>query len=200
MFTPDGYQPGTGLDLVRNPDYVWGPSVFEHQGPAYLERVCFRFYADPPARALKLGSGEAQVVGEIPPAAAASVEQAGIARILPVAVPGQPLLVFVNSQRPPTDDLRVRQALLFAANRQAIIDKVFAGRSPLAEGPLSRVTFGYDPSIEGLYPYDPARAAALLDAAGWIDGDGDDVRDRNGRKCRSTSSFKVGASCRRSAR
>jgi peptide/nickel transport system substrate-binding protein len=44
------------------------------------------------------------------------------------------------------------------------------------------VTFGYDPSIAGLYPYNPARAAELLEAAGWSDTDGDGVRDRNGQK------------------
>jgi peptide/nickel transport system substrate-binding protein len=181
MFTADGYQSGVELALVRNPNYNWAPRVFQRQGPPELEKVCFRFYEDPPARAQALTSGEAQVVGEIPPAAAAFLEQDSPVRLLAVPIPGQPLQVFINSQRPPTDDPRVRRALLFAANRPAIITKVFADRSPLAEGPLSAATFAYNPAVKGLYPYDPARAAALLDEAGWRDSDGDGVRDRDGQ-------------------
>ena len=63
----------------------------------------------------------------------------------------------VNTAKPPTDDLRVRQALLMAMDRQAIIDAVFMGYSPPAFGPLNRATWGYDPSVEALYSYDGSR-------------------------------------------
>nr|HID15131.1 hypothetical protein [Anaerolineae bacterium] len=81
---------------------------------------------------------------------------------------------------PPLDDLRVRRALLYGTDRQAIISTVFRDTSPVAYGPLAAVTFGYEPAVRNNYPYDPTRAAALLDEAGWSDTDGDTVRDQDG--------------------
>ncbi|MDD5779387.1 MAG: ABC transporter substrate-binding protein, partial [Candidatus Thermoplasmatota archaeon] len=48
-------------------------------------------------------------------------------------------------------------------------------------GPLAASTMGYEPQMEGTYAHDPARANALLDEAGWVDTDGDGVRDKDGQ-------------------
>ena len=101
--------------------------------------------------------------------------------LLAVPVPGQPLQMHVNTAKAPTDDLAVRQALLLAIDRRAIIDAVFTGYSPPAFGPLTRATWGYDPSVESLYSYDAARAAELLKETGWRDTDGDGIRDKDGQ-------------------
>jgi peptide/nickel transport system substrate-binding protein len=90
-------------------------------------------------------------------------------------------MFFMNSDRAPLDDIRVRQALLQGTDRQAIISTVFRGTSPVAYGPLAAVNPGYDPSVQAMSPYDPQRAAALLEEAGWRDSDGDGVRDRAGQ-------------------
>jgi peptide/nickel transport system substrate-binding protein len=57
---------------------------------------------------------------------------------------------------------------------------VFQDTSPIAYGPLSAVTKGYDPSVRSLYTLDVARARELLAQAGWADSDGDGVLDKNG--------------------
>ncbi|MBU0703883.1 MAG: hypothetical protein KKC18_08445, partial [Chloroflexi bacterium] len=57
---------------------------------------------------------------------------------------------------------------------------VFRDTSPIAYGPLAAATLGYDPAVQDYYPHDPARAAALLDEAGWSDSDGDSTLDQNG--------------------
>jgi peptide/nickel transport system substrate-binding protein len=175
------YVPKDHLTLVRNPDYNWAPDFFQHQGPAYLQEVVFRFYEDPATRAPALESGEVDVMGEIPPVDGARLDESADFQLLPVPIPGQPLQFYLNVASPPTDDLRVRQALLYAADRQAIVDAVFMGYSPPAYGPLCRPTWGYDRSVESLYPHDPGQAARLLDEAGWRDSDGDGVRDKEGR-------------------
>ncbi len=175
------------LTLARNPDYTWGPAVF-HAGPPYLDEVVFRFYEDPPTRALALESGEAQVMGEIPPQDAGRIESNPRLKLMPVAIPGMSLMVFINSARPPTDDMRVRQALLYATDRNAIIQTVFRNRSPVAYGPLTAVTFGYDPAVQRFYPHDPDQAQRLLDEAGWRvspssnpTGSGGGVRQKDGQ-------------------
>ncbi|MBN1640652.1 MAG: ABC transporter substrate-binding protein [Anaerolineae bacterium] len=180
-FTFVEYVPKDHLTLQRNADYDWAPPFFAHQGPAHLQEVVFRFYVDPATRSPALESGEVQVMGEISPADAARIDADPELELLAVPIPGQPLQMYVNTSRAPTDDLRVRQALLYAVDRQAIIDAVFAGFSPPAYGPLARTTWAYDPLVETLYPYDPAQAGQLLEAAGWRDSDGDGIRDRDGQ-------------------
>ena len=173
------YVPGDHLLLQRNPDYDWGPSVYEHE-TAQVEEIEFRFFTDPATRSPALETGEADVMGEIPPQDAARLEESTDFRIEALPIPGVSLMVFMNTTRPPLDDARVRQALLYATDRQAIISTIFRDTSPVAYGPLAAVTSGYDPAVRDYYPHDPAQAAALLDEAGWSDSDGDTVRDRNG--------------------
>jgi peptide/nickel transport system substrate-binding protein len=175
------YVPQDHLTLVHNPNYNWAPSIFEHQGPAFLDEVEFRFFVDPATRALALESGEAHVIGEIPPQDAARLETNPDFKIVPVPIPGQPLQGFLNTAKPPADDLRVRQALLYATDRRAIVQAIFREYSPVAWGPLSAVTWGYDEAVIGRYDYDPAQARALLDEAGWQDTDGDGIREKDGQ-------------------
>jgi peptide/nickel transport system substrate-binding protein len=175
------YVPNDHLTLVRNPDYNWAPQVYSHNGPAYLDEIEFRFYVDPSVRAPALESGEADVMGEVPPQDAARLEGNEDFVLHRVPVPGQPLQFFLNTERPPTDDPRVRQALLYAADRQAIVSTIFLDYSPVAYGPLGSATMGYDPAVEGMYAYDPEEASRLLEEAGWIDANGDGVRDREGQ-------------------
>ena len=175
------YVPQDHLTLVRNPDYNWAPDVYSHDGPAYLDEIEFRFFVDAAVRALALESGEADVMGEVPPQDAARLEANPAFKLYQAAVPGHPLQFFLNTSKAPTDDLRVRQAMLYATDRQAIVQTVFMGYSPQAYGPLAAVTMGYDPAVEEMYAYDPAQAEALLTEAGWTDSDGDGIRDKEGQ-------------------
>ncbi len=173
------YVPGDHLLLQRNPDYAWGPSVYEHD-TAQVGEIEFRFFTDPATRSPALETGEADVMGEIPPQDVARLAESDDFRVERVPIPGVSLMVFMNTARPPLDDVRVRQALLYGTNRQAIVSAVFYDTSPVAYGPLAANTLGYEPAVQDLYSYDPAQAAALLDEAGWTDSDGDGIRDRDG--------------------
>ncbi len=156
------YVPQDHLTLVRNPDYNWAPDVYSHDGPAYLDEIEFRFFVDPAVRALALESGDADVMGEMPPQDVARLESNPEFTLHEVPVPGQPLQFFLNTAKSPTDDLRVRQALLYATDRKTIVQTIFMGYSPQAYGPLSAVTMGYDSAVEEMYAYDPVQAETLL--------------------------------------
>lgn len=175
------YIPNDHITLTRNEDYAWGPQVYQHSGPAFLNEIEFRFYVDPAVRALALESGEADVMGELPPQDAARLEDNDRFALYEIAIPGQPLQFFLNTEKAPTDDARVRQALLHAVDRDSIVSTIFQGYSPVAYGPLSAVTMAFDPSVETTYTYDPARAAALLEEVGWADSGGDGIRDKGGQ-------------------
>jgi peptide/nickel transport system substrate-binding protein len=176
------------LTIERNPDYRWAPEIRTHQGPAYLDRVEFRFYADPATRLPGLLSGQADVMGELPPKDAERMGESANQRmgkesyrLYPVAVPGQSVQFFLNTTLVPLDDVRVRQALLYGTDRAALVNAVFGPASPVAHGPLSAATRGAATDL-ARYAFDAEKAKTLLKEAGWADNDGDGILDRNGQK------------------
>ncbi len=171
------YLPGDHLTIARNLDYAWGPDFYLDTLSNAPDEIIFRFYEDPPARALALQANEVQVIGELLPSDARDISTNAEVRLLPVSIPGQPLQFFMNTNRFPTDDERVRQALLYGANREAIIDSVYQRFSPVAWGPLSASTEFYAPEVIGRYGYDANQARALLASAGFADNDGNGYVD-----------------------
>jgi peptide/nickel transport system substrate-binding protein len=91
-------------------------------------------------------------------------------------------IIYLNLQResvPFFQEKEVRQALLYGLNRQGLIDQVLAGQGLVADSPILPILWAYDPTVRR-YLYDPERAIGLLDASGWLDSDGDRVRDKEG--------------------
>ncbi len=76
-----------------------------------------------------------------------------------------------NTGTKPLDDKRVRQAIVYAIDREAIVEEDFLGRYTLARGILPPGTQGFNPKLRG-YAYDPAKARELLIQAGYPDGRG----------------------------
>ncbi len=173
------YVPNDHLTLRANPDYDWAPSVYK-QRRASIETITFRFFTDSATRALALESGQADIVGEIPPHDAERLVSSGGFTLIPVPIAGQPLQFMLNATRTPTDELAVRQALILGANRAAIVQTIFGRTSPVAQGPLS---LNVMPSLaeNPLPDHDPAEAGRLLDTAGWTLEEGQTARSRDGQ-------------------
>ena len=181
MFSEADYVPKDTIVLVKNPDYNWGPSLFKHTGPAYLDRITFKFFPDAATRAAALESGSVDVIGELPPQDAVRLQSDSKYQVMIVAVPGPPLMVFINSAKAPTDDVKVRQALLYGTDQQAIVNTIFRGLSPVAYGPWGTSSLGFAEDLKSLYPFDPAKAKALLEEAGWTPGS-DGIRVKDGQR------------------
>ena len=86
-----------------------------------------------------------------------------------------------NSQRPFFADKQVRTALTHLVNRELILEKILYKLGAIVTNPFYINSPQYDKSIEP-YPYDPKKAEELLEQAGWIDHDGDGIRDKDGVK------------------
>lgn len=84
----------------------------------------------------------------------------------------------LNLDNPILADLRVRQALLYGIDRKAISDEIFAGRDPVADSFVPPLDPAYTADVPH-YAYDPKKAGALLDAAGWQRG-ADGIRRKGG--------------------
>ena len=78
-------------------------------------------------------------------------------------------------------DVRVRQALTHAVDRELITKTILEGLAPITHGPVQPVSWAHNPKVRQ-YRVRPARAKALLDEAGWRDSDGDGVRDKDGQR------------------
>lgn len=80
-------------------------------------------------------------------------------------------------------DLPVRQALMYALDRQAIVDELLGGYAVKADGTQPVISRAYAPErVTTIYDFDPKRAKSLLEEAGWTDSDGDGVREKDGVK------------------
>lgn len=84
-----------------------------------------------------------------------------------------------NAGNPPLDDVRVRRALAYATNKAELIKKVTHGVDIPADSDQPPFLWAHDDHVTR-YPYDPRRAAALLDEAGWALGP-DGIRHKNGK-------------------
>ncbi len=85
-----------------------------------------------------------------------------------------------NLKRKPFDDIRVRQAINYAIDKQEIIDGVLLGLGEPVASPYKPGTRWSNPALKP-YPYDPNKARDLLKAAGYVDHDGDGILDKDGK-------------------
>lgn len=161
--------------LSANPYYT-GPKP-------KLARLELRFYPSYQAVIAAYKSGEVNGISYIPPFTMASVEDDESLNLYTARLSGYEI-VYLNLQAPDTapffQQTEVRQALLYALNRQALIDEDLHGQGLIANGPIRSWSWAYNADVP-TYEYDPAQAAALLDAAGWTDSNNDGVRDKAGQ-------------------
>jgi peptide/nickel transport system substrate-binding protein len=93
-------------------------------------------------------------------------------------------LIYLNQQNPNTPffkDLAVRKALMYGLDRQKLIDSVLGGQGLIAQSPIMPYSWAYNGDVPK-YVYDPALGTQMLEQAGWVDSDGDGVREKDGVK------------------
>ena len=173
------------MTFVRNPDYAWAPEFYKHQGPAYLEELTCRDFPEFATLAAAVEVGEVDVARINENDAATFQELPGFSvQLTPKA--GTTRYYMMNMDRPPTDDFAVREAIQYAIDKQGIIDTPrFAGIGNVGVSPLpsNMVPGGVSEFAPLNRPYDPEKAKALLEEAGWVDTDGDGVREKDGQPC-----------------
>ncbi|MFF7709414.1 ABC transporter substrate-binding protein [Pseudomonas sp. NPDC007930] len=129
-----------------------------------LDHLIFAITPDPATRLQKLKAGECQVSGYARPVDLAAMKQDPNLKVLEQPGFNVGFLAY-NTQHPPLDDPRVRQALDMAIDKKAIVATVFQGAGQVAQNVIPPNQWSYDSAIHGA-PYDPEKAKALLAAAG----------------------------------
>ena len=166
--------------LERNPDYNWGPEFAAHQGPANLEQVVFRILPEAATRLTAFETGEVLIAGEPPALDAIALAGSGAATIQTFAQPGVPAILMINATKAPTDNVNVRKAMILAVNQEELAQTAFQELGLPATSVISPTTWAYDEAAASLYSYNPEEAARLLEEEGWVDADGDGVREKDG--------------------
>jgi len=166
--------------MVRHPAYARKAPWSDRAGPAMLDTVVWKFVPEHGTRVTTLESGETQGIYFIPAQALPRLEgNAGI-RVDKMPWPGVPRIWLLNTTKPPMDDVRVRRAINHAVDKEAFLATVFKGTALKAFAPLTAVMLD-DPALRQAYPFDPAKAKALLGEAGWQPG-ADGIRTRSGQR------------------
>lgn len=166
--------------LERNPDYNWGPEFASHQGPAHLDQVVFRILPEAATRLTAFETGEILVASEPPSLDAIALAESGTASIETFAQPGIPAILMINSAKAPTDDLNVRKAMILAVNQEELAQTAFQSLGLPATSVISPTTWAYDEAAASMYSFNLDEAKRLLEESGWVDSDGDGIREKDG--------------------
>lgn len=166
--------------LVRNDAYNRRAPGSDHEGPTYLDELYFKFVAEDSTRATTLESGESQLIHNIPPQGLGRFESSKDFKVDKPAYVGTPRFAALNTKLFPTDDLAVRKALLFATNKEAIINNSYKGVGTVGYAPLTNGTLD-NSQFKDMYPYKPDEAKKVLEDAGWKAGS-DGIRSKDGKR------------------
>jgi peptide/nickel transport system substrate-binding protein len=166
----------------RNEDYNWASDFYNHQGPAYLDGFTFKGILEPSTRVAALESGGVDVALVQPKDATRFDEMPGY-RAWTMSAKGCGGLS-INLVNPILADIRVRQAISHAVDREALLKApLYAGVGEVMYASMTEALWGGNMEAEFgeyNYLYDLEKAKALLEEAGWKDEDGDGVREAHG--------------------
>ena len=150
------------IDLVANPDY-WA-------GKPKVPRVVFRPIPEASSRVAELLTGGVDIITNLAPEAVPTVNGSGVAEARSVPSIRNIFVVLDVKGRGPLHDPKVRLALNYAIDKEAIVKHVLGGFGVPVGCPLNPYIFGYDKDLCKPFPYDPEKAKQLLAEAGYPNG------------------------------
>jgi peptide/nickel transport system substrate-binding protein len=166
------WTPGDRYELKANKAYWAGAPV--------VDRLLIRQIPEGATRVSALLAGEIQIAEEVPVDLISVVKKSNKANVESVeSTVG--LIVTFDTRKAPFNDVRVRQALNYALDKKKILDRLLLGQGTILKGQiLTSNTLGFNPELEP-YPFDPAKARALLAEAGFANGFETSITTRSGK-------------------
>ena len=121
------YKVDSELKLVKNPDYKWGPKHLMKDSVVALDGITFRVIPEDATRSATLQSGELQFADSLPAVEFKQLSASKDIQLITAVQAGSGWSVMMNVEKEPTSDVKVRQALEWATDKQGLIDTVFGG-------------------------------------------------------------------------
>ncbi len=158
---PIGTGPYEFVSWARGEEIVLKAAEDYWDGDVVADEAVFRFIPEASTQLAGLMSGEIDLITNVAPEFVEQLPKSAVVDGLEL-----PFIVINALPGSPTSDVRVRQAMLHAINREELALGLFDGTAVVATGQLAvPAAFGFDPTVEP-YAYDPDRARALLEEAG----------------------------------
>lgn len=158
-FMFDRWVRGDYVRVVRNPDY-WGQK-------AYLDSIVFKVVPSDATRLVLLETGQLHAMMRVPPLDAPRVAATPGLQVLNVPSV-RTIYIGLNYQRAPFTDVRVRHAINYAVDKEAIVREILGGAGGVSDAPIMPLVFGHSPQEP--FGYDPEKARQLLKDAGFPQG------------------------------
>jgi peptide/nickel transport system substrate-binding protein len=167
------WESGSFMSFVRNENY--------YEEPAKIDEIFIRFVPDDASQIAALRTGEGDLGTFFSYSDFPTLEEAGVQIIMAPSGYNEGWYVyFGEEQHPALADVKVRQAIALCFDRFSVVNDLLLGKTEVA-GSFWHNTPYQDPSLEP-WPYDPEQGKALLEEAGWVDSNGDGVRDKDGEE------------------
>jgi len=166
--TPVGTGPFKFVSWDRGQRVVLEKNAGYWKHPVKIDRVIYRPIVEGQARLTELLTGALDLIVDTPPDFVPQLESNPKVMVLK-QVGVHVWYLGINNQKKPFDDKRVRQALNYAVNKEALVRDVLKGTGSFSRGPVLPNTWGADAALKA-YPYDPERAKKLLAEAGYPSG------------------------------
>ncbi|QRY65537.1 TIGR04028 family ABC transporter substrate-binding protein (plasmid) [Ensifer sp. PDNC004] len=170
---------GKELNLKAREEYNWGPVKLEHQGRAYLDGIKYIITGEDSVRIGALLAGQADFIRQVQAYDEGQVEAQDY-QIYAPSTRGVNNSVVFRPDNPLVADIRVRQALLHATDTKEIVTTLFSANYPQATSIIASSALGYK-DISAKLTFDPVKAKALLDEAGWSVG-ANGLRQKDGKE------------------
>ncbi|MBN7793267.1 ABC transporter substrate-binding protein [Microbacterium esteraromaticum] len=156
-FTVESWKPNEAIDMAARSDY-WGDAP-------KVSTATLKYFAEATATTNALQSGDVDVIYNMQaPALLSAFEGKPEFQVLNGESTGE-IVLSMNNRVAPFDDVRVRQAVMHAIDRQAVMDAAWNGNGTLVGAPVPPSDPYYE-DLNGVYPFDPAKAKELLKEAG----------------------------------
>ena len=176
-----------GTGPYRIAEWKTGEYVLLEKVPNYwrgaeyprIRKILFRFLANTTTRINQLKAGEVHLVALVPWDKVRELRDVPAVRLNQVVGNGYEHVTLNEKRYPPFADVRVRRALAHAIDRELIVKTILDGLVTTVNGPIQPLSWAYEPNVMK-YEFDPARARALLEEAGWTLG-ADGVRAKDGK-------------------
>lgn len=185
-FQVESWKKQREIVLVRNEDYHTPAPSAEHSGPAYLDRIVWRFLPDHSNRFAALQSGEVDVIDVIQPQDALVADSDPTLETLIGARPGHVVNLAFNTTRKPFDNHQVREAFTRAVDVDAALKSIFLDTVERSNSVLSSIT-QFNHQQPEVFATNVERANELLDEAGWKERDAEGYRVKDDEQLSATA-------------
>ena len=164
---PIGTGPFIWASYKKDDRIIYNANVNYFRGKQPIDRLVFSITPDQATREARLEAGECDVIPYPNPADIAKLKANPDLQVLEQEGLNVGYLA-MNVQKPPFDNVKVRQAINMAIDKDSILAAVYQGAGSAAKNPIPPTIWSYDNDIQA-YPYDPEKAKAMLAEAGVTD-------------------------------